>query len=83
MEMKWKWNREIMASSYINIWKWKWNGMEMEMEMELAISGMEFPYGKNYEFHTILLPFHSTQFHSFPWNSTFHSKTPTSAPPLP
>ena len=35
---------------------------------------------KNYEFHAIPLEFHSTQFHSIPWNSTFHLKTPTSAP---
>ena len=34
---------------------------------------------KNYEFHAIPLEFHSTQFHSIPWNSTFHLKTPTSA----
>ena len=46
METEWKWNGEIMASSYINIWKWKWNGMEMEMEKELKICRMEFPFGK-------------------------------------
>ena len=46
METEWKWNGEIMASSYINIWKWKWNGMEMEMEMELTIMPMESFHGK-------------------------------------
>ena len=34
---------------------------------------------KNYEFHANPYEFHSTQFHSIPWNSTFHLKTPTSA----
>ena len=34
---------------------------------------------KNYEFHAIPLEFHSTQFHSIPWNSNFHLKMETSA----
>ena len=52
-------------------WKWKWNGTP------------DYKYGisiwKNYEFHAIPLEFHSTQFHSVPWNSTFHLEMETSA----
>ena len=62
--------------------------MEMEMEwngngngMELTINDMEFSKWKNSDILLNSIPFHSTQFHSIPWNSTFHLKMETSAPP--
>ena len=80
METEWKWNGEIMASSYINIWKWKWNGMEMEMEKELKICRMEFPYGKFMSFirfHYHAIPLNSIPFH-FPFKNAdlWHPHTP-------